>query len=131
MTPSMKIDVREEIANAPLGRYHLLIALLIGPTTREAERLIGTEIPSQTRLLQVHVVGTVAEVNLSREFQGAGSSQSVLLRVAQVVHTLTSIKGVAFVRFQIDGEFVSVPSDSGVVDRPVGAGDYAALRATA
>ena len=70
-------------------------------------------------------------MNLSREFQGAGSSQSVLLRVAQVVQTLTSLKGVAFVRFQIDGEFVSVPSDSGVVDRPVGAGDYVALRATA
>src|SRR5207302_9901115 len=28
MTPA--IDVREEIARAPLGRYHLLIALLVG-----------------------------------------------------------------------------------------------------
>jgi len=109
----------------------VMVALLDGPTSREDARGITSEIPPQTRLLTVSVAGGVAQVNLSREFQGAGSSQSVLLRVAQVVHTLTSIKGVAFVRFQIDGEFVSVPSDSGVVDRPVGAGDYAALRATA
>ena len=26
----MKIDVREEIATAPLGRYHALIGVLIG-----------------------------------------------------------------------------------------------------
>ena len=30
MTPLTTIDVREEIARAPLGRYHLLIALLVG-----------------------------------------------------------------------------------------------------
>ena len=50
---------------------------------------------------------------------------------ASVIAETCRLKGVAFVRFQIDGEFVSVPSDSGVVDRPVGAGDYVALRATA
>lgn len=30
MNIGMKIDVREEIATAPLGRYHLLIGILIG-----------------------------------------------------------------------------------------------------
>ena len=90
-----------------------MIALLDGPTSRETERAISSEIPPQTRLLQVRVVDSVAEVNLSREFQTAGSSESVLLRVAQVVRTLTSTKGVSSVRFLIDGESVGVPTDSG------------------
>lgn len=115
-----------------LGSRHpvesTLTALLNGPTSREDARGITSEIPPQTRLLTVSVTGGVVQVNLSREFQSAGSSQSALLRVAQVVRTLTSLKGVSFVRFQIDGEFVSVPTDSGVVDRPVGSSDYASVR---
>jgi hypothetical protein len=108
----------------------VLIALLDGPSPREAERGIGTEIPGQTRLLQVRVVDSVAEVNLSREFQGAGSSESVLLRVAEVVRTLTATKGVTAVRFLIDGVSVGVPTDSGVVERPVSAPDYVSVRPT-
>jgi len=106
----------------------VLTALLDGPTAREDARGITSEIPPQTRLLTVSVTGSVVQVNLSREFQSAGSSQSVLLRVAQVVRTLTLVKGVAFIRFQIDGVFVSVPTDGGVVDRPVGSSDYASVR---
>ena len=52
----------------------------------------------------------------------------MLLRVAQVVRTLTSIKGISLVWFQIDGEFVGVPTDSGVVNRPVGSTDYGSIR---
>lgn len=107
----------------------VLVALLDGPTAREGARGITTEIPATARLLTVSVSNGVATVNLSREFQSAGSSQSVLLRVAQVVCTLTSIKGISLVWFQIDGEFVGVPTDSGVVsDRSVGASDYASVR---
>jgi len=106
----------------------VLSALLDGPTSPESALGITSEIPAQTRLLTISVSGGLALVNLSHEFQGAGSSLSVLLRVAQVVRTLTFLEGVSFVRFQIDGEFVSVPTDSGVVDRPVGASDYAPVR---
>lgn len=106
-----------------------LVALLDGPTAREAARGITTDIPPTARLLTVSVDSRVAQVNLSREFQAAGSSQSVLLRVAQVVRTLTSIKGISFVWFQIDGVFAGVPTDSGVVaNRPVGPNDYASVR---
>ena len=124
------VDVTRNLSTrAP--QESVMIALLDGPTTREAERAITSEIPSETRLLQVRVVDTVAEVNLSREFQTAGSSESVLLRVAQVVRTLTSTKGVSSVRFLIDGESVGVPTDSGVVERPVSTPDYASVRPAA
>jgi spore germination protein GerM len=121
------VDVTRDLSTrAP--QESVLIALLDGPTAREAERGIGTEIPLQTRLLQVRVVDTVVEVNLSGEFQAAGSRDSVLLRVAEVVRTLMSTKGVSSVQFLIDGESVGVPTDSGVVERPVSTPDYASVK---
>ena len=123
------VDVTRDLpTRAP--QEQVLIALLDGPTTREAERAITTEIPGETRLLTVDVTDGIAAVNLSREFQSAGSSESVLLRVAEVVRTLTGTKGVTAVRFLIDGEFVGVPTDSGVVERPVNRLDYATVRPT-
>ncbi len=106
-----------------------LTSSVAAPAHRDGARdIITSETPPQTRLLTESVTGGVVQVNLSREFQAAGSSQSALLRVAQVVRTLSSLKGIAFVRFQIDGVFVSVPTDTGVVDRPVGSSDYASVR---
>ena len=124
------VDVTRQLSTR-LPQESVMIALLDGPTPRETDRGITTEIPSETRLLQVSVVDGVAAVNLSREFQTAGSNESVLLRVADVVRTLTSTKGVSSVHFLIDGESVGVPTDSGVVERPVGAADYASVRPAA
>ena len=121
------VDVTRQLGSRQPA-VSVMTALLDGPTSREDARGITSEIPPQTRLLTVSVTGGVYQVNLSREFQSAGSNQSVLLRVAQVVRTLTSLKGVSFVRFQIDGVFVGVPTDTGVVDRPVGSSDYASVR---
>ncbi|MGZ4120785.1 MAG: GerMN domain-containing protein [Actinomycetota bacterium] len=123
------VDVPRDLSTrAP--QESVMIALLDGPTDREGERGITTEIPPETRLLQVEVVNRVAQVNLSREFQTAGSSESVLLRVGEVVRTLTSSKGVDAVSFLIDGIPVSVPTDTGVVERPVTAADYVSINPT-
>lgn len=105
-----------------------LRALIEGPTERERERDIATEIPEDTLLLSVTVVDHVADVNLSREFQTPAPSGSILLRVAQVVRTATALKGVTAIRFSIDGEPVSVVTDTGrSVDRPVSPLDYASV----
>ncbi|HEX9774759.1 MAG TPA: GerMN domain-containing protein [Actinomycetota bacterium] len=101
-------------------------SLLLGPSDREADRGISTEIPREARLLRAQMFGQVVEVDLSREFQAAASSESFLLRVAQIVTTLTSLEGVTAARFSIDGEVVSVPTHRGeTVDRPVTQADYA------
>jgi hypothetical protein len=95
----------------------LLIALL-GP--RPQGRDVLSEIPRGTRLNEVVVDGTVATVDLSSEFE-AGSGQSLALRIAQVVYTLTEQpSGILAVSFEIDG--VSEP----VVepDHPVGRAEY-------
>ena len=70
--------------------------------------------------------GTTSSIP-DREFQAAGPRESVLLRVAQVVRTLTSTKGVSSVRFLIDGEASGLTvraSGRKVVALQGGAGGY-------
>lgn len=100
-------------------------ALLEGPTPRERDRAIASEIPPKTRLIRVIVVNRVAQVDLSGEFQGPATSESILLRVAQVVWTLARLPDLETVRFTIDGAPVNAVTERGAaVDRPVGTGDY-------
>ena len=79
----------------------LLLSLLAGPAGVEGAT---TAIPEDTRLNGVGVEGTVATVDLSGDFE-PGSPRSQVLRVAQVVFTLTEPgTGIHGVRFAIDGE---------------------------
>jgi len=117
---------RTEVSALPLPELAVR-ALLVGPTESELARGLSTAIPSTARLLDVQVFDdTVAEVNLSQGFQAAAPSEGFLLRVAQVVTTLTGVRRITAVRFSIDGEVASVPTDRGeIVQRPVAAADYA------
>ena len=95
-----------------------LLFALIG--ARPQGRNVTSEIPPRTRLLQIEVDGTVATVNLSSEFE-AGSGQSLALRIAQVVYTLTEQpSGILGVSFEIDG----VPEPVTEPDHPVSRADY-------
>lgn len=103
-------------------------ALLEGPTGDELARGITSEIPPNTSLLEVQVFNFVADADLSAEFQGPASQDSILLREAQIVWTLVRLPEVTAVRFLIDGEPVSVVTDNGsAVDRPVTSPDYATV----
>lgn len=122
------VAVRRDVPTAlPLAEAAMR-ALLEGPTEREQDRAIASEIPSETRLIRVVVVQRVAQVDLSGEFQGPATSESILFRVAQVVWTLTRLPGIETVRFTIGGAPVSAVTDRGAaVDRPVGAADYGSV----
>lgn len=122
------VEVRRSVPGALSPGEAAMRALLAGPTAQERGRGIRTEIPPQTRLLDMLVVGQIAEVDLSGEFQSAAPSDSIVMRVAQVVWTLVRLPDVAAVRFLIDGVPVSTLTARGeVVDRPVTAADYASL----
>jgi hypothetical protein len=100
--------------------------LLAGPT--HGERLgsgIGTAIPRGTRLLGIGIDNGIATVDLSSQFQSGGGSESLQLRLAQVVYTLTQFPTVSKVRFELDGTTVNVLSNQGIVSHyPVGRKDY-------
>lgn len=101
--------------------------LLKGPNDDElgGRPAMYTTIPEGTRFLGLTIDAGVATVNLSKEFESGGGSASVLGRLAQVVYTLTQFSSVKSVRFQLDGEPVTVFSGQGVVlDQPVDREDY-------
>jgi spore germination protein GerM len=103
-------------------------ALVVGPTLDERQTGLASFVPSRTTVLEVSVFDQIAQVDLSSEFQGPATPEAILLRVAQVVWTLVGRPGITAVRFAIEGEPVSVPTDRGTpIDRPVTAPDYASV----
>ena len=102
----------------------LLVALFQGP-----QKGTSTEVPDGTRLNRVEVVGGIATVDVSGDFERAAPPRSQALRIAQVVYTLTEPEnetGIQAVRFQIDG----VPQEAiggeqlGTITGPVTRADY-------
>ena len=92
--------------------------LLAGPDAGERAGGLQNAVPQGTRLLGVTIDNGTATVDLSREFESGGGSTSMLLRVAQVVHTLTQFPTVQRVRFEIEGEPVEAIGGEGVVVSP-------------
>jgi Sporulation and spore germination len=113
--------VRRERALQPAGSLQeaLMVALIFGPRAREP---LTTTIPLDTTLRGVEVGGTgVATVDLSAAFERPGSQESLDLRIAQVVYTLTQQPAsILAVRFEIDGE----PQPVLQPDRPATRGDF-------
>jgi hypothetical protein len=100
-------------------------ALLAGPSEQELDAGLHSEIPDGTSLRSVSFGNDLATVDLSREFESGGGSASMLVRVAQVVYTLTQFPSIDRVRFRIDGEVREAIGGEGVVvDPPVGRGDF-------
>ncbi|HVE91567.1 MAG TPA: GerMN domain-containing protein [Actinomycetota bacterium] len=105
-----------------------MTALLAGPHPDEAAVGLRTVIPQGTGLLGVQLSGPVATVDLSREFE-LGAEQGVLvLRLAQVVFTLTDLASIERVRFMIDGVPADVVAQDGALrQEPVSRSDYSGL----
>lgn len=100
-------------------------ALLEGPTADERAAGLVTAVPEGTTLRDLSIADGVATVDLSRAFNEGGGSVSMLLRVAQVVYTLTHFATVERVRFRIEGRPVNAIGGEGVVvDPPVDRADF-------
>lgn len=112
-----------ELPPAPTLSEALLAALLEGPP--EGIRATSA-IPPGTRAIDVGVVGTVATVNLSREFMQGAARRTLAIRVAQIVYTLTEDPEIVSVVFAFEGTPAPViGGDERVLERPVGRMDYA------
>ncbi len=81
--------------------------------------------PAVRRLLGLSIKNGVATVDLSSEFESGGGSASAMIRLGQVVYTLTQFPTVQSVLFQIEGRQVTVFGSEGIVlDGPVARADY-------
>ena len=125
-TPGL-VAVLREIPRTQAVARAAMTALLDGPSSREASASpkITSAVPDGTKLLGLAIDGSVATVNLSREFESGGGSASVQGRLAQVVYTLTQFSNVKGVRFQLDGDPVTTFGGEGVdLGKPVGRIDF-------
>lgn len=96
----------------------LVEQLLAGPNDVETEFGLTTTIPSGTALLGISIDGKVATVDLSTEYESGGGSLSMLLRVAQIVWTVTQFDGVEQVAFALDGTPVDAIGGEGIIVKP-------------
>ena len=113
---------RTRLAPAEFAMEHLLAGQL--QTERERELRLGTAIPSGTELLGLEVDDGVAEVNLSSAFEDPEDELTHLLRISQVVWTLTELPDVETVRFLIHGVVQPVITEDGPAVEEVGRGRY-------
>jgi len=103
-------------------------ALLEGPTASEKEYGLYTSIPANTAYLALDISKGIATVDLSQEYASGGGSLAMMMRLAQVVYTLTQFDTVSGVRFQLDGKPVEVFGGEGIVlDHPIDRSDYEGL----
>jgi lipoprotein-anchoring transpeptidase ErfK/SrfK len=78
-------------------------ALLKGPTEAEAAKQFRSQIPEGTPLRSIRVAGGVATVDLGERFAAGRNAESLSARIAQLVFTVTSVRGVKSVQVLIAG----------------------------
>jgi germination protein M len=120
------VPLLREVPRTPAVGAAAMNALLAGPSADESSvTSITSAIPAGSRLLGLSIVNGIATVDLSSEFESGGGSASVLIRLGQVVYTLTRFPTIQSVLFQIEGRPVTVFSSEGIVlDGPVGRAAY-------
>lgn len=99
--------------------------LLEGPDDEDDDSGLSSEIPPGTELLNISLNNGTLTVDLSSGFTGGGGSASMLMRLAQVVHTGTQFDSVDDVQIMIDGEYVEAIGGEGVIiDEPMSRDDF-------
>ena len=94
-------------ATAAVGRA-ALDSLLAGPSAAEYAAGVRSQIPAGTRLLGLRISAGTATADFTSSFGSAASSSTMPLRIAQVVYTLTQFPSVTGIRFEINGQGVTV-----------------------
>lgn len=100
-------------------------ALLEGPTAAEKEVGMVSSIPQGTTFLGLSIKDGVATVDLSKEYASGGGSLSMMMRLAEVIFTLTQFPTVDGVNFKLDGKAIDVLGGEGLIlDHPMSRADY-------
>lgn len=121
------VPVLRTVPSTPAVARAAMTMLLDGPVAKErdADPRITTLVPDGTALREVSIADGIATVDLSPDFAAGGGTFSARGRLAQVVYTLTQFSAVDRVRFELDGEPVTVFSPEGIIiDKPLGRASF-------
>lgn len=92
--------------------------LLKGPTQREADAGLKSEIPLGTVILGVENKGPITELNLSQRFASGGTS-SVEARLSQLERTIRDVAGKSKVFLDVEGHRLLTAGDGMEVKQPI------------
>jgi spore germination protein GerM len=84
----------------------------------------STEIPPAAKLEDLSISGRVASASFNDAFFAPNGASGTLLRLAQVVYTLTQFPGVTSVRFLKNGQALDVIGEGFPLNRPLTRGDF-------
>jgi spore germination protein GerM len=84
----------------------------------------STEIPAGAHLQDISIEGRVATASFDSAFFTPDGATGTLLRLAQVVYTLTQFPPIASVRFLKDGEPVDLIGEGFPLNRPLSRQDF-------
>ncbi len=94
--------------------FAVMEELLKGPRVKEKEESYFTEIPDSTQLLEVRETPESIIINLSKEFEAGGGSETMIYRLKQVAYTILDIEDEKPVFLELNGEKVKYISGEGV-----------------
>lgn len=120
------VGVERDVSYFDAPLTETLKVLLQGPTSKEKNYDIITNIPQNTRLLSVSVKDNVAYINFSKEFEYNGfGKESSIAQIKQVVYTATEFSNVKYVQFLIDGKVKKYLGGEGLtISRPLSRNDF-------
>lgn len=89
--------------------------LLEGPT--DEEKAVGsfTEVPEETKLIELRISPERVVINLSKEFGNGGGSSSITLRMEQLVNTVLDSAEERPVYLQLEGEQIKYLGGEGIM----------------
>jgi spore germination protein GerM len=102
-------------ADEVAGARAAVEALVEGPTAAETARGLSSELPPDTRVLDVFWDDDVLVVDLSGDVTRGGGSASMIGRLAQLTYTLTQPAAVDAVELRLEGAPVDVWGGEGVM----------------
>ena len=105
-----------------------LMNLLAGPSSAERDGGANTAVPSKVRVNSLSIKDRVATVDLGGQFVTGGGSQSMYLRLGQVVYTLTQFPTVDRVQLKVDGKLLTSLGGEGLLlKQPASRADWEKL----
>ena len=108
-TRNAKLFVTERTVPATAGVGRAAVdGLLAGPSAAEYAAGLRSQIPAGTSLLGLRISAGIGTVDLSSSFESGAAPSTMPLRIAQMVYTLTQFPTISGVRFEIDGQGVTV-----------------------
>jgi len=108
------VPVKRFVGNQDAKVFIAISELLKGPNDNELKEGFYTEIPKKTRLIDVKEDSLSAKINLSEEFGIGGGSETMSLRLKQLVATAKDAAKGKNVYLEINGKRIEYIGGEGV-----------------